>query len=413
MRGNRVLIVTSLALGVAIFGSGQAWSASPPTPPPPVNADMIVLGFNDLGMHCMNPDFSEFMILPPYNTLHAQVILRKTLRPTIVTSGVAVGYRFFGNTHSADKVNFWDYVGALLGMDLAPDVGLSGHGLSGLMEPGSAGDWVVTGIPLTPVEDRGRENPFQLATITVTNAGAEAARSHVVAPVSWELRCDFCHNGMDAPASVLDAHDDPKLGHGTDLANNQPVLCGGCHGQPELGLPGAEGFATLSRAIHRAHSGRMYDVLDALGGNECYACHPGPATMCLRDVHATSAANPLVCVDCHAAGARDPQVAMLALADENRSPWATEPRCGDPACHARAGHEYEQPNTLYRNSRGHGGVLCAGCHGSPHAVAPSGEDADNVQAVGLQGHPGTIECAVCHKITPPQAFEHRWKPATH
>ena len=30
--------------------------------------DMVVLGYNDLGMHCMNQDFSEFMILPPFNT---------------------------------------------------------------------------------------------------------------------------------------------------------------------------------------------------------------------------------------------------------------------------------------------------------------------------------------------------------
>ncbi len=34
----------------------------------------VVLGYNDLGMHCMNQDFSHRCILPPYNSLHAQVI---------------------------------------------------------------------------------------------------------------------------------------------------------------------------------------------------------------------------------------------------------------------------------------------------------------------------------------------------
>ena len=58
-------------------------------------------------MHCMNEDFSEFMILPPYNTVHAQVIDRSGEEPHIVTSGVTVQYTIPGNTHSADKTNFW------------------------------------------------------------------------------------------------------------------------------------------------------------------------------------------------------------------------------------------------------------------------------------------------------------------
>jgi len=37
---------------------------------------MVVLGYNELGMHCMNEDFSEICILPPFNTLRAVVINR-------------------------------------------------------------------------------------------------------------------------------------------------------------------------------------------------------------------------------------------------------------------------------------------------------------------------------------------------
>jgi len=31
-----------------------------------------VVGWNNLGMHCMDADFSVFSILPPYNTVNAR-----------------------------------------------------------------------------------------------------------------------------------------------------------------------------------------------------------------------------------------------------------------------------------------------------------------------------------------------------
>ncbi len=33
-----------------------------------------VLAWNDLGMHCYNRDFTDLAVLPPYNTLWAQVV---------------------------------------------------------------------------------------------------------------------------------------------------------------------------------------------------------------------------------------------------------------------------------------------------------------------------------------------------
>jgi hypothetical protein len=33
------------------------------------------LGWNNLGMHCMDSDYSVFSILPPYNTIEAQLIV--------------------------------------------------------------------------------------------------------------------------------------------------------------------------------------------------------------------------------------------------------------------------------------------------------------------------------------------------
>lgn len=40
------------------------------------SADYVVLAWNDLGMHCLNPTYDQLIMLPPYNTLWAQVIKR-------------------------------------------------------------------------------------------------------------------------------------------------------------------------------------------------------------------------------------------------------------------------------------------------------------------------------------------------
>ena len=42
--------------------------------PSPLSGNFQVFAFNDLGMHCYDPDFSVFSILPLFNVLHAQVV---------------------------------------------------------------------------------------------------------------------------------------------------------------------------------------------------------------------------------------------------------------------------------------------------------------------------------------------------
>ncbi|MBI4601921.1 MAG: hypothetical protein HY721_08160 [Planctomycetes bacterium] len=59
----------------------------------------------------------------------------------------------------------------------------------------------------------------------------------------------------------------------------------------------------------------------------------------------------------------------------------------------------ETDGTLYRFSVGPGGVLCEGCHGSPHAEWSNDDPAhnDNVAAAQVQGHAGVVaECTACH-----------------
>ena len=44
----------------------------------PVRAEYALIGWNNLGMHCMDADYSVFSILPPYNTIHAQLVDTRT-----------------------------------------------------------------------------------------------------------------------------------------------------------------------------------------------------------------------------------------------------------------------------------------------------------------------------------------------
>lgn len=373
-------------------------AATPKAPPKkPVRTPLVVLGFNDLGMHCMNQDDSELCLLPPFNTLHAQVIDRRGEDPQILSSGVQVSYKIPGNTHSVGKTNFWTFAPELFGVQLPPNIGLTGNGLSGTMTPTGDGDYAATGIPLTPMTDQGVLNPYQLSTITAAIKGKALGTTQAVVPVSWEISCNLCHNtpGMSVASDILTRHD--KL-HNTNLMASKPVLCASCHADPALNAQGKPGVSMLSHAMHGAHATRFTPaVLAQVNGISCYACHPGIQTHCQRDVHF---AKGITCTACHGG--------MASVGNPARTPWVTEPRCDN--CHKRRGFTFEQPNTLYRNSKGHHGVKCASCHGSPHAITPTVTAADNVQAITLQGHPGTInDCRVCHKNPPDDAFDHTYE----
>jgi hypothetical protein len=201
--------------------------------PTPARTPYTVLGYNELGMHCMNQDFSEMCILPPFNTLRAQVIDRSGDDPRIVTSGVSVTFSIPGNTISSTKTNFWDYAPALFGHPLLKDVGLTGNLLSGPMLVTPNNDWSATGIPMTPLTDKFQFDPFQLSQIVVRDSrnGNTLASTQAVVPVSWEINCNLCHNtpGISVAADILQKHD--KL-HGTKLQNAKPVLCANCHADP-------------------------------------------------------------------------------------------------------------------------------------------------------------------------------------
>jgi hypothetical protein len=90
-----------------------------------------------------------------------------------------------------------------------------------------------------------------------------------------------------------------------------------------------------------------------------------------------------------------------------------EPKCGDCHKERRPDFEFEQADTLFRNSKGHHGVNCISCHGSPHAIEPTVVEADNRQAVAVQGSEGVIKkCSVCHGMWRPEfMFDHKFSKA--
>ncbi len=407
MRWEVILPVTVLTgLGLVLVWIGFVRAAAPPGAQRAPQADeYVVLAWNDLGMHCYNRDFKDLAVLPPFNTLWAQVI-KTGDPPEVITTGITVRYFFADNTYSVGKSNFWEYDQQLFGVDLPPNVGLAGFGLSGDMET-SSDHFEAVGIPLTEFSDSAPSTPYpyQLATVIVeeVGTGVELARTQVVAPVSTEMHCETCHYdngpGNDDVATgvieqnILTQHDRENQekyppGHDGALMSRRPILCAECHASNALGKPGLPEIPSLSNAMHEKHDGKVPDTTDG-----CYSCHPGPQTKCLRDVMAV--ANQMTCVDCHG---------TMYRVSRNTNPWLIEPRCDDTRCH---GNAYTQNNALYRMSSGHGEIYCAGCHDSPHAIAPSREPNDWIKFVALQRTAGPLHsCTVCHATLPTEPGPH-------
>ncbi|APV43744.1 hypothetical protein Dform_00386 [Dehalogenimonas formicexedens] len=434
-----IFVVTLLALPIQGFSLSSALK--------PGDTGYVVIGWNNLGMHCFNPDFSSLAILPPYNTLMAQVI-KVGDKPQVVTDGIFVEYTFPDNTYSVkgpgvpngkpDKTNFWTFAQQLFNLSkpLAPNVGLTGKGLSGTFDVAQDGAYFIAeGIPLTNVRDQDAARlssyPYQKAQITVRDAKTSSilATLTVVAPVSTELNCAMCHSDDGdattkyAPAvqptgkletNILALHDylngiasnnytsylagNPNLAAQTPLLDHQPVLCASCHGDNALGMPEIGQVKNLSNAIHLHHnSGNAPDITFDTAG--CYSCHPGESTQCLRDT--MSQHYSLNCTDCHNPSGNDVIEPMVAVG-QNPMPWLNEPQCS--TCHGSA---YATNQPLYQQSTGHGGLYCSACHDSPHVIAPSREANDSIKFIQLQGHSGTLsDCTVCHLNKPDAMFIH-------
>ena len=378
---TRLTLIIAVILGIIVFES--FYNPVYKTP----NEQYILVGWNDLGMHCANKDFQNMAVLPPYNNLTAQVIKRgsDTELPQLINAGVYITYEIPGNTYSVGKTNFWDYEYDLFGVNLPDNIGLTGEGLTGQMHPVDQ-HFAVEGIPITPYQDTNLlvEDPFQLALLKLYDVNDNLlASTQPVIPVSNEINCvsSGCHSSEN---DILYEHEDEGGFDPTDT----PILCASCHSSNALGTPGTPGLESLSEVIHDKHKDKT---------NDCYKCHPGPNTQCQRGVMHDAG---MVCQDCHGN-----LTEVAESIKEGREPWLEEPSCGSANCH---GSNYaEETGKLFRQSKGHGGLYCSTCHGSPHAILPAVTERDNIQNIAIQGFEGTLRrCETCHGVVPQMPGPH-------
>ncbi len=308
------------------------------------------------------------------------------------------------NTTSQGKglfYQFWTYAQTLFGASPALDNGLNlddptvSNGLSGTMLV-KGSHFQVSGIPVVPYEDGSVDrNPYQVVEVTVKDSsGAIVAKTNATVPTSEEINCGKCHavGGTITQVfrDVLAKHDKLSFTNISTVAS-KPVLCAKCHGSPALGTtgPGSSG-KYLSQAIHGFHATLPLQPT-------CYDCHPGASTKCNRSTKHmnNNNADDGNCVTCHGSLAN---VAASITAAPPRIPWVTEPKCSAISCHSSTIPQMDTGINLYRNEVGHGGVYCAGCHGSPHAMVPSNQPSDNYQALQYQSAAMTIgDCRTCHE----------------
>ena len=138
-------------------------------------ADYQMLGWNNLGMHCMDSDYSVFSILPPYNTIECQIVATNQLVTnstdyTITYEAIADATGSINRT-AMGKGNFYQYDELLYGVNLLPEAGLAGWGMPGpgnipqamTFERTNSGVlvnwWRAEGIPISPYDEAGKKNP--------------------------------------------------------------------------------------------------------------------------------------------------------------------------------------------------------------------------------------------------------------
>jgi len=403
-----------------------------------------LLAWNDLGMHCMDgKDFSVFSILPPYNTINAQLISKTDGGEKHITSGVNLTYTAapsldgkYNTTSVYDsnnnlKTNFWDYVGGLFNAYPSPDTGLTGNYTPDLTENplsynATENWWEATGLPVTPYNDDGSKNYYPMVNITAKDdLGNILAATTVVMPVSDEMDCRACHGSTsgysaampsagwenDANAekdfkwNILRLHDDKfptavsdhqselqaagytaydDAGLYTTAKNGNPVLCATCHSTNALGTTGVTGAKPLTEALHMLHA----EVVDPTNGqtlnsstnrDSCYRCHPGSSTKCLRG--AMGKQSNISCQSCHGS--------MSAVGAHSRTGWLQEPNC--QSCH-QDGKRYDTAVTDMMT-----GTLRAALD-TRFATNPD-TPASGVSLYRFSTGHGDMQCSACHGST--------------
>jgi hypothetical protein len=259
MRTNRLVCIALLLAAGAPAADAQQYR---------------ILGANDLGMHCIDKEFSVFSILPPFNVVNVQVVksaigvnpvLLDDSTVDVTYEAIADGASSYNSTSLMQKTQFWQYAPGLFGVNVPAGMGLTGlwmpadapvPGPQPLAFQSTSRSFRAFGIPITPVDDALHTNPFPLLRFAARDKQTHAllATIDVVVPVASETDCSSCHatghiaaedpsiawsNDSDlevqSKRNVLILHDHKQ---GTHLMASQPVLCASCHISPPLDLGG-------------------------------------------------------------------------------------------------------------------------------------------------------------------------------
>ncbi|HMK55225.1 MAG TPA: hypothetical protein VK448_01150 [Dissulfurispiraceae bacterium] len=396
-----------------------------------------LVAWNDLGMHCMDRDFSVFAILPPYNNLHAQLSDRFTGK--LITSNVTITYEATKdttgsiNSTSIGKTNFWDWVKSLFGVSPSPDMGLAGNPVQNMIPAKMSYDsvngyWKAEGIPATPYNDSGNANYYPMVKVVAKDRyGNIIATTKTVLPVSDEITCVHCHasgtgdpmaqpspdwvydpdQGKDWKRNILLLHDNKNIDnatfqqaldkHGYSAAgllatadSGKPILCASCHSSNALGTAGFAGVKPLTEAIHSWHGTNAMDDNTGMPMDQttdrsvCYYCHPGSTTQCLRGVMGTAkdtSGNLLLqCQSCHGS--------MSKVGTPGRKGWVDLPKCQN--CH----YWSDTTNSYVRDTS----VFDVEGNFRQAASIFTTETKLYKVAAGAGGH-GNMQCEACHGST--------------
>lgn len=429
-----------------------------------VAASNQILAWNNLGMHCMDSDYSVFSILPPYNTIEAQLIIGGRL----VTNGFGytVTYQAVAdpagslNSTAMGKGNYYDFARAIYGAVLAPEGGLAGWNMPGtnnspqgmLFETTNypaAGvatpvNWFrAEGIPITPYDDAHNKNPYPMMRLIAKSGTTTIATNDIVLPVSDEMDCRACHasgtmtaaqpaagwvwSGIqerDFRLNILKLHDEHQFAqHGAlyraalvargfnpqglyrgVIADNKPVLCAACHASEALGAPSYGAIPQLTTSIHGFHA----HVLDPVSGRTLNSVDSRSACYRCHPGSATKCLRGAMGGTVAADGSMSMQCQschgnMSTVGSPNRVGWFMEPNCA--SCHTGTA-------TSNNGQIRYASVFTDTNYMVRVPVNPTFSTQPNIPANGLSlyrfsaGH-GGLQCEACHGST------HAEFPSTH
>ncbi len=397
-----------------------------------------VVAWNDLGMHCACPSFAGFLLLPPFNTIRAQVFQYGTNDPIVVSQtlaaslGLTIGYNMIDNTDANLPLDpyfsQWITYSPKLFPGFQPIVnghvmGIAGFGLSGnMVYDSNLLDWKAVGIPAYPLVSSTpslnimtdplggpNRNPFPITNVFVKNSsGAVVAQTNTVTPVAFG-GCCTCHLKLAAangyPATPAGSFTYLGVMHGKNSSGiniamidpdgdgvGGPVRCSWCHWDPAMGESAAPGWPAGTKLLPGATftlKKSAYSFSDVL-----HRFHAQDPLVLSSSYDPNIAKN---CYDCHPGNNvncyRGAHKAKTTL-------WCTD--CHGDLNQRIASGQLTQPwktSTLPScDSASPGATPAFACHGTKVTggrVYPTTPDLFG-KFINGRGHKGSIKCQTCH-----------------